>query len=242
MKKNNTNKFKVFVDFDGTITKLDVGEHLFLKFADNQKVNLVINDWIDGKINSRQTWEMLCEITGVIDLKELDAFINTMEIDDSFVDFVSYCEDAGHSLFVLSDGFDYYIEKILSKYNLQNLKLFSNKLSVDQGRLIPVFPYTDEECEVCANCKRNHILMNSGDEEITVYIGDGLSDTCPAQFVDFIFAKKSLLKFCEKNRISYYPFNTFDDVKKRLIQLSGKTKIKKRHQAYLNRRAVYLQG
>jgi len=239
---NISNKFKIFVDFDGTITKLDVGEHLFLKFADNQKVNEIIRNWLDGEITSRQTWELLCKLTDSVDVNEFDAFINTMEIEESFIDFVEYCENAQHEIFVLSDGFDYYINKILLKYNLQKLKLYSNKLEITNGKLIPYFPYTDEECKICANCKRNHILTNSSDDEITIYIGDGLSDTCPAQFVDFIFAKKSLLKFCEKNRISYYPFNNFTDVIKIIEQLAKKKKIKKRHQAQLNRRAVYLQG
>ncbi len=240
--ESSLNRFKIFVDFDGTITKLDVGEHIFLRFADNEKVNDIIQDWIAGKITSRQTWEMLCEATDFIDRNEFDAFINTMEIEKSFIDFVEYCNVACHDVFVLSDGFDYYIDKIFAKYNLQNLKLFSNKLKIESGKLLPSFPYTDEECKVCANCKRNHILANSADEEITIYIGDGLSDTCPAQFVDFIFAKKSLLKFCEENRISYFPFKDFNDVKKIIVQLSQKKKIKKRHQAQLKRRAVYLQG
>ncbi|MCK5085877.1 MAG: 2-hydroxy-3-keto-5-methylthiopentenyl-1-phosphate phosphatase, partial [Melioribacteraceae bacterium] len=112
----------------------------------------------------------------------------------------------------------------------------------ENNNLIPQFPYTDEECKICANCKRNHILNNSSDDDFTIYIGDGLSDTCPAQFVDFIFAKRSLLKFCEKNRISYFPYNNFYDIKNRLDELMKKKRIKKRHQAELKRREVYIQG
>ena len=58
----------------------------------------------------------------------------------------------------------------------------------------------------CANCKRNHILNSSSDDDITIYIGDGWSDTCAAEHCDFIFAKKSLLKYCEAKWISILPF------------------------------------
>ena len=108
--------------------------------------------------------------------------------------------------------------------------------------MIPTFPYTDEECRKCANCKRNHILANSSDTDFTVYIGDGYSDTCPAQYCDFVFAKNSLLKYCEVNRITYFPFTNFRDVQKRLNELVNKKRLKKKHQAELKRKQVYRQG
>ena len=85
-------------------------------------------------------------------------------------------------------------------------------------------------------------MQHSGDEEISVYIGNGSSDVCPAQFCDLIFAKEDLLKFCEKERVSYSQFFTFNDVVKKLTEVAGKKRFKKRHQALLKRRSVYMQG
>ena len=45
-----------------------------------------------------------------------------------------------------------------------------------------------------ANCKKNHIINHSSDDDITIYIGDGNSDKDAAQYCDFIFAKNDLLK------------------------------------------------
>jgi len=242
MLTENKHRFKIFVDFDGTITTQDVGEQLFLRYTDADKAREIIKHWIDGDINSRQTWESLCDLLPPLERDELNAFIDGMEIDATFPDFVNFCKENGHELFVLSDGLDYYIKRILARYGLADLKVYSNVAEFVDNKIVPRFPYTDEECDRCGNCKRNHVIMNSGDDEITVYIGDGYSDTCPAQFTDFIFAKKSLLKFCEVNRISYYPFSDFSDVRRRLEELSRRKRIRKRHQAQLNRRAVYLQG
>ena len=50
------------------------------------------------------------------------------------------------------------------------------------------------------------------------------------------------LKFCEKERISYYPFKNFKDVIARIKPMLEQKKIKKRYQAELKRKAVYAQG
>ncbi|MCF8261401.1 MAG: MtnX-like HAD-IB family phosphatase [Melioribacteraceae bacterium] len=235
--------FKIFIDFDGTITKTDVGEAMFLEYGDPQKAQEIIKEWIDNKITSVQTWQQLCETIESLDLNLFDNFISNIEIDKSFIPFVNYCRNANIELKILSDGLDYYISRILKQNGLSEIQFFSNSVSFgENNKPVPSFPHTDEECPKCANCKRNHIINGSSDEDVTIYIGDGFSDTCPAQYCDFIFAKHSLLKYCEQNRISYYPYNTFDDVLKVLIELSKKKRIKKRHQASLKRRDVYLQG
>jgi 2-hydroxy-3-keto-5-methylthiopentenyl-1-phosphate phosphatase len=97
------------------------------------------------------------------------------------------------------------------------------------------------DCQTSANCKRNHIINNSGEDDFTVYIGDGNSDKYSTQFCDFIFAKDDLLKHCERERITYFPFKKFEDVITKLESFKTKKRIKKRHQAELKRREIYLQ-
>lgn len=235
--------YKVFVDFDGTITQQDVGEHMFLKFGDADEAKEIIRRWIDKEITSTESWILLCKTVKNFDADKFDDFLNEIRIDTAFKKFEEFCTDNKIDMFVLSDGLDYYIKRVLRKNNLEHLKVYSNKLEFDDElNLIPKFPFTDEECKQCANCKRNHILSNSSDEDYTIYIGDGYSDTCPAQFVDFIFAKHSLLKFCERERISYFPFNNFEEVRIRLEELIKKRRIRKRHQAQLKRKEVYQRG
>ncbi len=234
--------YKVFIDFDGTITTKDVGEEFILKFGDKVKAYEIIKLWLDGEITSIQTWERLCETVKNPDLAEVDKFIEGIEIDPYLHEFIEYCNEKDIEIVVLSDGLDYYIDKIMKKNNLDKLKVYSNHVEFENGKCIPTFPYTDEECKLCANCKRNHVINHSSDDDFTIYIGDGYSDACPVQYVDFVFAKKSLLKYCEKNRITYFPFRDFSDVLKRVDELINKKKLKKRHQAVLKRLEVYKQG
>lgn len=243
MNRENLRRFKIYIDFDGTITTKDIGEHMFLEFGDPDKCYQIISEWLKGNLNSKEVWIQLCETVENFDESKFNIFLDTIKIDPYFNQFKQYCSVNNFTITILSDGLDYYIDKVKMREGFSDLDIFSNKLSFgNKGELIPVFPYTDEECSKCANCKRNHVINTSGDEEFTIYIGDGYSDTCAAEHCDFVFAKKSLLKHCEGNGIPYFPFNDFSDVQKIVEQLNKKKKLKKRHQAYLKRREVYMQG
>ncbi len=232
--------FKIFVDFDGTITTEDVGESIFREFGKKDKINDIIVNLLSDKISARKSWELMCKAVDKIDKKTLDDFINKMEIDPTFKGFVDYCNSNNMELFVLSDGFDYYINKIFRREKLEHLRAFSNHMELKENKLIPSFPYLDSSCFSSANCKRNHIINNSSDEDYTVFIGDGNSDKYTCQFCDFIFAKDDLLKFCEVERITYFPYKNFSDVVVKLEQLRLKKRLKKRYQAELKRREAYI--
>jgi len=237
----STKQFKIFLDFDGTITVNDVGEAIFKKFLSTEILKNIVEDLLADKISARECWENLCSSVSDIDKSEFDKFILLQEVDPTLHRFLDYCKSKEYEIFVLSDGFDYYIEKILQKENLDHLKSYCNRLTIaNDGKLIPSFPFYSSECRNSANCKRNHIIDNSSEEDYSIFIGDGYSDMDAIQFVDFIFAKDDLLKFCEKQRISYFPFKNFDDIISRLNELSAKKKLKKRHQAELKRREAFM--
>jgi 2,3-diketo-5-methylthio-1-phosphopentane phosphatase len=234
-------EFKVFIDFDGTITTTDVGENIFLKFGEPEKVKSIIEYLLSGIISSKECWLSLCEVVPYINKDELDNFIDEIKIDPTFNSFINFCDISEIAHYILSDGFDYYIEKILKKESLDKIKYYSNRLEIIDNGLIPSFPHHDIDFPNSANCKRNHIINNSGDEEYTVFIGDGNSDKYTVHYCDFIFAKDDLLRYCEKERISYFPFKNFDDVQKILMNLLSKKRLKKRHQAELKRREAYIR-
>lgn len=237
MQKKN---FKIFVDFDGTITKEDVGEGIFRKFGKPEIVNKVIDDLLNDRISSRECWEVLCESTGIVDQTGLNDFIDKIEVEEDFSEFINFCRSNEFEIFVLSDGFDYYLKKILERENLTDLKYFANTLEVKNGKLIPSFPYFKADFVSSANCKRDHIINNSSENDYTVFIGDGNSDKDAVLYSDFIFAKNDLLRFCEMERITFFPFKNFYDVINRLEELMNKKRLKKRHQAQLKRREAYI--
>jgi 2,3-diketo-5-methylthio-1-phosphopentane phosphatase len=235
--------YKMFVDFDGTITKKDIGEQLFLQYGDTEKAEAIIKRISSRELTSIEGWKALFEILNPVSIDKLTTFVRSFEIDKAFHRLVSFSREHNVEMIILSDGFEFYIRTILEKENITGIPIFSNRLIENgSGKPQPVFPYRDEECKSCANCKRNHVIENSGDDEFTIYIGNGSSDVCPAQYCDFIFAKDSLRKYCEKEKVTFFPYDNFNDVVSKLETLFAKKRLKKRHQAELKRKTLYKQG
>lgn len=236
----NKKEIKIFVDFDGTITIKDIGEEIFKKFGDKNIVDRVIDDLLNDRISSRQCWEELCKSVEQIEEDHLKNFIDELPVDSTFKNFIDFCKSNNLDVIVLSDGFDFYIERVFNKVGINGIKYYSNLLMINEGKLLAKYPYYDADSPTSANCKKNHIINHSSDDDFTIYIGDGNSDKDAAQYCDFIFAKKDLARFCSMERISFFPFNDFIDVQNKITELIKKKNLKKRHQAQLKRKSAYI--
>jgi 2,3-diketo-5-methylthio-1-phosphopentane phosphatase len=236
---------RVFSDFDGTIALEDVGSHLFREFA-GSKANEIVQYLLSGTISARECLTQECRAVESATLSELKQFVSQFSLDPAFGSFVDFCRHRSIPVVVLSDGLDFYVERLLRKNGLGDLPFFSNHLElVEQGssmKLVPTFPHTDAECVVCGNCKRNHLLTMSGDDDVIVYIGDGISDRCPVRYADIVFAKGRLIPYCQEQNITYHEFRTFDDVRRRLEMILRQKRIRKRREAEMARREAFAQG
>ena len=94
-------EFKIFIDFDGTITTIDVGENIFLKFGNEERVKRIIEDLLTEKISSKECWLSLCESVYQINKNELDSFIDDIKIDPGFKEFIGFCKKNEIAHFIL---------------------------------------------------------------------------------------------------------------------------------------------
>ncbi|MEE9169890.1 MAG: MtnX-like HAD-IB family phosphatase [bacterium] len=202
---------KIFCDFDGTISPRDVGNELFSRFT-NGKAKEIVEKWKAGEIDSRAMY--LRSIQHLqITKAELEKFLLDQSIDPHFSRFVRFCEKRSFSTFILSDGMDLYIRPILDRNELEHVAVYSNKLTwKDEKTLIAEFPYYDQTCGRCANCKGYHLRRFSENGAESVLVGDGLSDICAAKEADLIFAKNDLEAYCRKENIPFMPFRDFSDI------------------------------
>lgn len=211
-------KFQIFTDFDGTITIDDVGDKVFEKYSDSTWRD-ALQDWYDGKIGSKEYYVRCCKIMKMSE-QELNYFCENQKIDSFFKNFESYCQIKNYPLTVLSDGMDNYIKRILFNHGLQHLDVFANRfLFLNDNEVKPQFPYYEKGCLKCANCKGAHIKEHRKNDEIVVYIGDGLSDLCALAESEVIFAKDDLKWYCQKNKIKHYEFNNFNDILEEFRQI-----------------------
>ncbi len=236
---------RVFCDFDGTTASHDVGEQLFRTFA-GARAEEIVRGYLDGSITAQQCLRRECAAVESARPEELEQFIEQFALDSYFKEFVLFCESQAIPLVILSDGLDFYVGRMLRSNGLERVPFFANHIEFSRDgastKLVPSFPYTDSECDQCANCKRNHLLTLSADDDIIVYVGDGISDRCPVRYADIVFAKRGLIKYCQQQNISYHEFSHFGDVRSRMEQLLQRKRIKKRREAEMARREVFLQG
>jgi len=212
MKKNN---LIVLSDFDGTITKRDVCYMLLDKYAKFYWQGLD-REWVDGRISTEDAYrELLKRIN--IKKEEFDRFIETVEIDETFRDFFVECKRNNIKVEIVSDGLDYYIEKILKREGIGEIPFYSNKLTFDGDEWVLEFNKENHKLcprknNPCGFCKRIVVEAKKNDGYKVIFIGDGPSDRCPATEADIVFAKGFLKKFCEENKIPYHKFVDFNDV------------------------------
>lgn len=228
----------IFSDFDGTITKKDIGDEVFREFGKFEPYHSMLRS---GELEISQYWRVLCDnLKPGVTLQDFHDFALSAEIDTNFKPFAEFCRKKSWPLRVVSDGFDAYIKPIMNSLGLNNIEVYSNRLEAIDGRLSPSFPGASESC-LCpsASCKRNSILKNWIEDTIIVYIGDGYSDFCAAEHADIIFAKKELAAYCNKNRLPHYPYQNFFDVRMLLEKAVNDRKVRIRHQANIKRKSAF---
>jgi len=208
----------IFTDFDGTIAQNDVGKTLFKTFGNWPECKKLVQQWTRGEISSRECIEREAA-TARLTREQLDAFCDAQALTPGFIEFAEFCRQRNWPLLVLSDGLDYYIQRVLLRHGL-DLPILANHLEfVPPNRLVTSFPYFAHSCGKCGNCKGYHVRRLAKSGERIVYIGDGYSDRCGARESDLIFAKRDLAKWCKENQIAYWNFDDFTQLLKLLAPL-----------------------
>jgi len=213
----------VFCDFDGTITQHDVTDQILTQLA-HPSWREVEQEWMMGLIGSRECLERQIALVNVPG-EELHAVIDGVPIDEQFKPFCKFARKQDLPVYILSDGFDYVIGRVLKRAGLarqfrNGANLFASALRVEGRRLAPSFPYAPEPCaHGCATCKAALIRRLRAGRRPVVFVGDGMSDRFAVELADVVFAKRHLLAHCRDRGINCHPFETFADVQAALEKL-----------------------
>jgi 2,3-diketo-5-methylthio-1-phosphopentane phosphatase len=158
-------------------------------------------------------------------VKELDAVIDGVGVDREFAAFCKFARRKRLPLYILSDGFDYVIRRVLKGAGVDNhfrsgKTLFASGLRIEGRRLVPSFPHSAEPCgHGCATCKEALIRRLRQGRQPVIFIGDGMSDRFAVEAADIVFAKRQLLAHCRENGITCHPYECFKDVQGMLEKL-----------------------
>ncbi|HEY3374386.1 MAG TPA: MtnX-like HAD-IB family phosphatase [Candidatus Aquicultor sp.] len=200
----------IFCDFDGTISTKDVSDSIFTKWLGTRWAD-IDREYHNGSMSMvelyRRCWALVDASEG-----EILEFVDAVGIDPHFAEFVQASRQAGIPVYLVSDGFDYYIERIMDRHGLSHLAHHSNHLRFDNGVMVIEFNNQHPECDRCANCKKSVIDAKREGADFVIYIGDGNSDRCAAEHADLVFAKHRLREHCDEQGIPYIPYQNFNEV------------------------------
>jgi 2-hydroxy-3-keto-5-methylthiopentenyl-1-phosphate phosphatase len=216
----------IFCDFDGTITQLDVTDQILTQLA-HPFWREIEQEWVCGSIGSRECLERQMALVDA-SAEDLNALIDEVPVDPDFSRFLRLVERHSLPFYVVSDGFDYVVRRVLKRAGLNGrlrngTHLFASALRVEGRRLVVSFPHSATLCEHgCATCKADIMGRLREGRSPLVFIGDGLSDRFAVRQADLVFAKRQLLAYCRENGVECQPFETFADVESGLEKIIAK--------------------
>lgn len=206
-------EYIIISDFDGTITRKD-GLYAFIeKYAEGDWKSIE-QAWAEGNISSKECLIEEFKLVPNISEELISSFVKTIEIDVTFKSFFNKIQKKGIDFCVVSDGIDYFINKILEQYDLRGLKIISNH-GVFRGESFELtFPNDFAACKNNAGtCKCKIIEDLRKEYSKIIYIGDGVSDYCVADKADILYAKLRLADYCSDKNIKFIPYSSFADIK-----------------------------
>jgi len=205
------------VDFDGTACLHDVAEHLLIEFGDPSWPEY--DERVDrGEMGLREAGDRQAALLDGTPEEMLAFALRHCPLDPTFPPFVEWVEAGGGSLTLVSDGFGFYIEPILDAAGLGRLEVLSNEMVFDGGAPTLRRPNGHPECIACGTCKMNAVLR-ARQRGPVVFVGEGQSDRYGALYADVVFAKHALVEIARADGVPFFPWDTFDDVRRTLESL-----------------------
>jgi 2,3-diketo-5-methylthio-1-phosphopentane phosphatase len=220
---------QVFFDFDNTITAFDVLDGIIERFSVNRDWIAYEEAWKKGKIGSRQCLDG--QVRSIrVERAQLHAYLATVGIDASFGRLLALLRRHGVEPVIVSDSFTQLIGYILEHNGISGITVHANSLRMHGNCLFPSFPHAGAECNRCGHCKTETLARAEFAGKRAIYIGDGLSDLCPARRSDLVFAKRgcSLQRHLLETGGHCQPFDTLSDIYKFFTEHTDGTEAQRR--------------
>lgn len=201
--------WNILCDFDGTIAVEDVIDSLLDRYG-RPGWEVLERDWREGRIGSAAC---MAGQVALLDMShdELTTHLNGLHIDHGFAAFVKATIELGMPLEIVSDGLDHAIHAILANHGIDSLPTVANHLRQSAPRAWSLTsPFSANGCR-SGTCKCARVETARARGGKTLLIGDGASDFCAADRVDFVFAKNRLIEHCRAAGIPYAPIASFDE-------------------------------
>ena len=200
----------IAVDFDGTVTEMDLLDTIARDFGDPEVYAEVDRGLDKGNLPLREVITREFEpVTTPLD-EVVQWELDTVRVRDGFREFIDLARERGWRVVIVSSGFHELIEPILDHEGV-DVELHANRVDPRPDGWRVDWRY-DDSCDACGeSCKRSTVdRLVDGDE--VVYVGDGYSDRCAALAADRVFAIDGLARYLDGRGIRFEPFTDLRDV------------------------------
>ena len=204
----------IAVDFDGTVTEIDLLDTIARDFGD-PAVYEEVEDGLHGgtmalrDVITREFEPVRSPLDEVVGWE-----LENVRVRDGFREFVELARERGWRVVIVSSGFHELIEPILEREGV-DVELHANRVDPSTDGWRVEWRY-DGTCDNCGeSCKRSIVQELAGGDEL-VYVGDGYSDRCAAESSDRVFATRGLADYLDERGIPYERFDDFNDVSRGL--------------------------
>lgn len=205
------NSFVFISDFDGTITKKDFYWILLDDYIGSRGIEYY-HEWKKSKkigtefLNTVFGWRPLTD-------QECNEAIDKVIVDPALKKVIQWVDSHKGDFWILSAGFDYYINKVLKKYNLEEVTLYTNPGAFeDQKFIMRPLPESEFYSSVYGIDKEKVALFAKEQFPYFIFAGDSEPDYHAAVHADLIFAKHELASLLDLKSLKYVPYETFEDI------------------------------
>lgn len=210
-----TPKAMLFLDFDGTITWRDVVDVMLETYADPKWLSIEA-DWRTGRLGSRDCLSQQMALVRAT-RRQLSDLIDSIEVDEGFGQLIELCKSSDIPVHVISDGFDYCINRILARtlsgQQSAITSVHASHLDISARPWRTEYPFFRQSCaHGCATCKPAVMRLLNPKCKPAIFVGDGLSDRYAVESADLVFAKNDLAEYCRDNSIEHIEFRNLAEV------------------------------
>lgn len=205
----------ILIDFDGTITTEDTNDKLAVEFS-NPEVEQFQRENNEREMTYVEYMDNLFSKLKMTEEEYLDFILNEIELTQGFIEFHEKIKKANIHCAIISGGFSNGILPLLNKYGIDDIEVRANKLNFDGKDLSLEFYHNrNPKCctiGLCGNCKTKHINEFRERYKNIIFIGDGITDEPVASKADIVFAKDTLLDYCNENNLNCLVWDDFFDI------------------------------
>jgi 2,3-diketo-5-methylthio-1-phosphopentane phosphatase len=207
-------KIAVLLDFDGTITTINVLDSLYEKFA-GPSFRTHMERWQRSEISTMEEIEQVFKIVKAT-RQEMETFLLTVQLDPGFISLLFFCRERGYPFAIVSDGLRWYIDYVLDIYSVCVSAVYASEIEFVDGGFRFDYPWFDPAYPMRSTAKPVIVKDYQRRGYKVVFVGDGLSDVEAAGVADIVYAKDILLQEMRARGISVKEFQDLHDIYKDL--------------------------